>query len=232
MALLWRLLREAEEALTPGEPPLLARACPWGVAVGGLAAALAASLYPFPLLLPAAVLGLALGLLSGWRRSLVLPLYAAALFGLVAMILSPAPPLTRAWTVFAATVALRVYAMSASLLAAFHGLGPLGAQRLAARIHPLAHDVTLLFYRVAPQVAGDTLLAAGAQGLLGRGAREALVGATLSAVRRAEMLRESLYLRGAGPGRRSPLPMPCSRVAGLLLAIAGLASLLLPLAPL
>ena len=79
--------------------------------------------------------------------------------------------------------------------------------------------------RVAPLTVEDTLVGAWAQRLLGKGVGEALVGAALSGVRRAEALRASLFLRGAGPGGRSPLCSGADRLATAAALAAGLASL-------
>ncbi|MEB3844107.1 MAG: hypothetical protein LRS48_00315 [Desulfurococcales archaeon] len=125
---------------------------------------------------------------------------------LVALV-NPYRPLTGAWLYYLGTVTLRVFEYSLSGLLVLVGLGPHGAQRITARLGRRVHDPLLVFYRSTPQLLADTGEALLAQGLLGKGAHEAVTGVTLESLRRIEYMRASFYVRGGElPGRRTPLP--------------------------
>ena len=214
--MLWGLLRSAEEVLDYDRPRgLLGRAGPAALSVTTLILWAGLSLAGLPRILAPMALVAVYHLLSGRERMLAAArssLYPSVLVGVVAALLGPEEPLTRGWMLYVATVTLRVYGIASTALIFLGELGPEGAV-CVARVHPFMHDVTMLLYRLAPLTVRDVLTGAWAQRLLGKGPKDALVGATLSAVRRAEMLEASLYARGARPGRREP---PCPVRGGVL----------------
>lgn len=159
------------------------------------------------------------------RSAAVASLYPVAAVVLVGLLLSPVRPLTRAWLAYGGLLAARTYGIASTGLIVLGELGPLGIQCVASRIHPLIHDTVVVMLRVAPLTVEDTLVGAWAQRLIGKGVGEALVGAALSGVRRAEAMRASLFLRGARPGRRSPLCSGADRLVTALALAAGLIGL-------
>ncbi len=150
--------------------------------------------------------------------------YPAAFIAVASMALSPHEPLTREWALRTATLALRAYALSLSGLLTVSTTSPLALAGLLARA-PRAFDVTLLAYRALPLALRDSVEAAAAQRLLGKGLGDALAGAALASISTGEGLAVSLYARTyRAPRPRTPPEPPGDALAGLALLAAAAAS--------
>ena len=228
--MLWGLLRAAEEALDYDRPRgLLSRAGPGSLVISTLLLWAALSIGRLPWVLVSAAASAPLYVLAGRDRippALRASLYPSLAVALIAGVLGPARPLSWEWVEYTGVIWLRVYIMASTSLIVLGELGPLGAVCVASRVHPLLHDTVLLLFRALPLTVRDTLVGAWAQRLLGKRVGDSLVGASLSAVRRADMLTISLYARGSRPGRREPPCPPGDRAVSLLLLGSGLLSLL------
>ena len=156
--------------------------------------------------------------------------YPAAFIAAAAAVLSPHEPLTRDWALRVLTLAVRAYTLSLSGLLTLSTTSPLALAGLAARA-PRVFDVVVLTYRAIPLTLRDSVEAAAAQRLLGKGLADALAGAALASLATGEGLAASLYARTyrAGTPRTPPEP-PGDAAAGLALLAAAAASSLAAIA--
>ncbi|MEB3846438.1 MAG: energy-coupling factor transporter transmembrane protein EcfT [Desulfurococcales archaeon] len=193
---------------------ILALAVSWALSLapGGLPPALAGLLYP-----------LILHALAGRSKAVYAfqsSIIATAFIGVAALVLTPYRPFTWDWLERGLILTARVYALASVSLLTFSTTPPGSLLALTARRLPLVHDILLLSYRLAPQVAGDMATAYAVQGLLGKGLRDPLVGSVLAELYRARMIEVSLYARGVRPGEpRTPMAPPGDVYKGMVLLV-------------
>ncbi|MCE4602838.1 MAG: energy-coupling factor transporter transmembrane protein EcfT [Desulfurococcales archaeon] len=158
------------------------------------------------------------------KHAMVAAMIPTLFIGVAGALLSPYPPLSPDWGSRLVVLTARTYGLASATLITFATTSPSRLASLLAR-SPFAHDLTTLFYRLAPLTLGDLAEAMAAQRMLGKPVHHTLIPLVISSLRRAEGVTVSLQARGYRSDRRTSITGPGDPVWGLALLVASLASL-------